>query len=75
MSADTKPSTPQHRSPGGKRRNKRQRSTIFLKQDEKGPQSVRRTLEMIFLNKDGELPERRGRAHMGYSERIDTILN
>ena len=43
--------------------------------DERGPASVRRTME-LFQRRDnvGEASERRDRSHMGFSERIDTIV-
>ena len=41
-----------------------------LKADERGPSSIRRTLEPF----QGDF-ERQGGAHMGFSEHIDTILN
>ena len=46
---------------------------LFLK-DERGPSSIRRALE-LFQRQNGETSERRDGAHMGFSERLDTILN
>ena len=43
--------------------------------DEKGPSSIRRTLEPFQRQRWGNFWDRRGEAHMGFSERIDTILN
>ena len=43
--------------------------------DERGPSSVRRTLEPFQRQRWGNFSERRGGAHMGFSERIDNILN
>lgn len=42
--------------------------------DEKGPLSIRRTLELSQWQRWGNF-ERRGGAHMGFSQRIVTILN
>ena len=37
--------------------------------------SVRQTLEVFQSNVGGNFRERRGGAHVGFSQRIDTILN
>ena len=47
LTAGTKPRTSHHRLPGGDRRGKNKRSTIFLESRREGPSSVRRTLELI----------------------------
>ena len=44
------------------------------RKDEKGPSSIRRTLEQ-FNCKVGETSDRRGGTHMGFTERRDTILD
>ena len=41
----------------------------------RGPSSVRRTLELFQRQRWGNVWERRGGAHTGFSERRDTILN
>ena len=43
--------------------------------DERGPSSIRRTVEPLQRRHWGNFPERQSGAHMGFSERIDTILN
>ena len=44
-------------------------------QDERGPSSVRRILEPFQRQRWGKTSEKRGGAHTGFSERIDTTLN
>ena len=46
----------------------------LLWKDEKGPSSVRRTLE-LFQIQAGEISDKRGGARLAFSERMDTILN
>ena len=43
--------------------------------EERAPSSVRRTLKPFQRQRWGNFWERRGEAHMGFSKRIDTILN
>ena len=43
--------------------------------DERGPSSIRRTVEPLQMRHWGNFPERQGGVHMGFSERIGTILN
>ena len=76
--AGTKPRTSHHRSPGlGERRRTRKRSTVFLARTRKGRRrqsdQLIGTVPRTTLGKLS--PERRGGAHMGLPERIDTILN
>ena len=66
--------TSQHRSPGGERRWKRKRYTIFLERTREGHRQSGEHWNR-FKGTVGETSERRGRAHMDFSERIDTILN
>ena len=78
LHAATKTRTPSHhRSPGGgERRRKGKRSTIFLERMRKGHRlATSPTLELCFKGNIRETSERRGGAHMGFLERIDTILN
>ena len=70
----TKPRTSHHRSPGGDRRGERKGYTIFLERTREGdPQSDEHWNR--FKGDVGETSERRGGAHMGFAEHIDTILN
>ena len=71
---DTKPRTPHHWSPGGERRGQRKHWMIFLERTREGH---RRSDEHWNRSKDdvGGTSERRRGAHMGFSERIDTLLN
>ena len=62
----TKPRQSHHRSPGGERRRERQRPTTYLERTRQYRcQSDKKTLELF----------QRGGAHMGFPERLDTILN
>ena len=65
LPAGTKPRTSHHRSPGEERRGKRKRQTIFLERTRGGGAIVNA----------GETSERRGEAHMGFSERTDALFN
>ena len=66
--------TSQHRSPGGERRGKRSARRSSMKGRERA--IVNQTnIGTVLKAPLGETSERRGRAHMGFSERIDTILN
>ena len=69
--------TSHHRPPGGDRRGKRKRPTIFFETNERTREGHRRWDEHWnrFKGNVGETSERRCGAHMGFSERIDTILN
>ena len=58
---------------GGERRGKSERSTIFLKRTREGHRQSEQWNR--FKGSGGERSERRGGAHMGFSERIDTALN
>ena len=73
LPAGTKPGTTHHRSPGGQRRGKRKRSRACLKGREKAiiNQTNIGTASKATLGK----LQRRGWAHMDFSEHIDTILN
>ena len=59
---------------GGERRRKRKRSTIFLERTRKGHRQSDQHWN-CFKGNTGETPEKRGGAHMGLPERVDTILN
>ena len=76
LPAGTKPRTSHIRSPGGERRGKRKRETIFL---ERTTDDHRQWDEHwnCFKGNVGGISERRGGAHncMGFYERMDTILN
>ena len=74
LSASTKPMTPHHRSSGGERHGKRKRSTIFLEKTRKGHRQWDKHWN-CYKGNVGGTAERRGEAHMGFLERIDTILN
>ena len=65
LPAGTKPSTSHRRPPGGERRGERKRSTIFLERTREGHR---------FKGNVRETSERWGGAHMGFFERINTIL-
>ena len=69
----TKPRISHHWSPGEERCWKRKRWTIFL---ERTREAYRQSDKQWNRFKDnvGETSERRGGAHTGFSERIDTIL-
>ena len=71
LPAGTKPRTSHHRSPGGERRKKRKRWTIFLERDIVN-QTNTETVSKVTL---GKTSQKRGGAHMSFSKRIDTILN
>ena len=47
----------------------------FPWKEERGPSSIRRTLELLQMQHWGNFRERRNTAHMCFSERIDTVLN
>ena len=74
LSAGTKPKTSHHRSPGAERRGKRKRQTIFLKRTREGHRQSDEHWNR-FKGDVGETSERRCGEHVGFSERIDTILN
>ena len=74
LPSGTKPRTSHHRSPGGERRGKKEVLDDLPWKDERGPLSIRPTLEP-FKGNVGETSDRQGGAYMGFSERIDTILN
>ena len=57
----------------GERRGKRKRSTIFLERTREGHRQSNEHWNR-FKGNVGETSERRGGAHKGFSERIDTIL-
>ena len=64
------------RSPGGEREWKEEALNDLPREDEKGPSSIRPTLELFERQHWGETPERLGGAHnMGFPERIDTSLS
>ena len=75
--AGTNPRTSHHRSPGRRREawkeEARDRESASDERTREGDYSVRRTLQS--KSNVGETSERRGAARMGFSERIDTILN
>ena len=58
----------------GERRGKRKRSTIFLEMTREGHRQSDEHWN-CFRGSVGKIEERRGGAHMGFSERIDIILN
>ena len=60
--------------PGGERRGKRKRSTIFLERTREGHRESDEHWNR-FKGTVGETSERWGGAYMGISERIDAILN
>ena len=64
LTSGTMPKTSHHRSPGGERRGKRKRSTVFL---ERARESHRQSDENrnCFKGNIGETSERRGRMHTG----------
>ena len=74
LPAGTKPRTSHRRSPGGEKRRKRTRSAIFSEMTRKGHRQSDQHWNG-FKGNIGETLERRGGAHMGFPERIDTILN
>ena len=57
----TKPRTSHHRFPGGERRGKRRRSTIFLERTREGHGQSDEHLN-CFIGNVGEISERRGEA-------------
>ena len=72
--AGTKLRTSHHRSSGGERHRKRKRSTISLERTRKGHRQSDQYCN-YFKGNIGGTPERRGGAHKGLPERINTILN
>ena len=74
LATGTKPRTSQHQSPGGERRGKRKRSTTFLEMTRKGHRQSGEHRK-CFEGNAVETSDRRGWAHMGFSECTDTILN
>ena len=74
LTARTKPRTSHHRLPGGERRGKRKRYTIFLERTREGHRQSDKHWN-CFKGNVGGTSERGGGAHMGFSERMDTILN
>ena len=74
LPAGTKPRTPHHRTLGGEAWKEEVIDNLPWK-DERGPSSVRRTMEPFQRRHWGNFWETGGGAYMGFSERIDTILN
>ena len=70
----TKPRTSHHQSPGGERRGKRKRWTIVHKRTRDGHRQSDEHW-YCFKGNVGKTSERRGGAHMEFSERTDSILN
>ena len=70
--SDEKPSHRQ--SPGGERRGKRKCPTVFPERTRKGHRRSREHWNCLKGNVR-ERSGRRGGAHMGFSDRVDTILN
>ena len=73
LPAGTKPGASHHLSPGGGERLRKRALHDLPWRDERGPSSIRWTLELFERKRWGN--DRRARAHiMGFSERIDAIL-
>ena len=74
LPAGTKPRTSHHWSPEGERRGKREHQTVFLERTRDGHRESDDHWNR-FKGDVGETSERRGGAHMDFSESMDTILN
>ena len=74
LSLSTKPMTSHHWSSGGERHGKRKRLTIFVERTREGHRQWDKHWN-CYKGNVGKTAERRGEAHMGFLERIDTILN
>ena len=74
LPAGTKPRTSHHRSPGGERRGKRKRYTIFLKRRSDGHRQSDEHCD-CFKGNVGETSERLGGAHMFFSSASIPSLN
>ena len=70
LPAATKPRTSHHRSPGGERRGKRKRSTIFLERQRDDHRPVTKHCRNCFKGNYEETSERRGGTRVGFSELI-----
>ena len=70
----TKPWTLHHRSSGGERRKRRQRSTIFVERARQGHHQLDQHWN-YFRGNTEESSERQGGAHMDLPGRVNTILN